>query len=227
MIKQLIPKSIMPTVRLLNYMAHGRLDYNEDGLATQNRADFLRDEKFIKAYETALKHNAAGQYQMKWRAHVICWAAMNAKKLGGDFVECGVSHGFLSRVALEYVGIKDNFYLMDLWEKNSSYDDNYEEVKKSFASFPNVKLVKGRIPETLTQVKSKRIAYLHLDLNYAPPEIAALDYFWDKMPVGAIVISDDYGHLQYPEQRKALDAFAKSKGLLVLAMPTGQGIIIR
>jgi hypothetical protein len=228
--KQLIPSQIMPYLRLANYAIHGRLDYNEDGLATQNRADFLRDLKFANAYETALKHNAAAQYQMKWRAHVICWAAMNAKRLNGDFVECGVSRGFLSRVAMEYIGFKhmrQTFYLLDLWEPNSSYNDSYEQVRASFSAFPNVELIKGMIPDTLEQVRSERVAYLHIDLNHAQPEADALEYFWGRMVLGGMIISDDYGHMQFGETRKAWDAFAERKGTSVLALPTGQGMILR
>jgi hypothetical protein len=225
--KNLIPKAIMPYARLANYCIHGRLDYNEDGLATQNRADFQRDKDFIKAYETALKYNAAAQYQMKWRAHTCCWAAMNAIKLGGDFVECGVSRGFLSRVVLEHAKPTARFYLLDAWDNRMGYSDEYETVKASFADFKNVELIRGEIPGTLDMIKSKKIAYLSIDLNTAKAETETLELLWNKLQTGAMAISDDYGHIQYQETRKAWDAFAKSKNTIVLAMPTGQGVVVK
>jgi len=225
--KEFIPKSIMPFARLANYCIHGRLDYNEGGLATQNRADFQRDERFIKAYETALKHNSAAQHTEKWKAHVICWAMNNAMALGGDMVECGVSRGFHSRVGLEYTGAKNKLYLIDAWDGRLGYKDEYQQVKASFSGFPNVELIRGEIPGILNELKTKKIAYLHVDLNVAKPEIEALEYLWDRMQTGAIIVSHDYGHLQLQETRKAWDKFAASKGKMVLALPTGQGVIIR
>lgn len=217
----------MPYLRLANYAIHGRLKYNEDGLATQNTATFQGDMRFQAAYNTALKHNAAAQYQMQWRAHVLCWAAMNGKRLNGDFIECGVSRGFLSKVILEYVKIPNRFYLLDAWNGMDGYNDSFGHVKASFAQFKNVELIQGMIPETLSQVKSERIAYLHIDLNHYGPEIEVLERFWDRLVPGASIISDDYGHVQFNNTRKAWDDFAMSKGVSVLALPTGQGMIIK
>jgi O-methyltransferase len=49
------------------------------------------------------------------------------------------------------------------------------------------------IPDTLPQVKSDRICYLSIDMNNAAPEIAAAEYFEDRMISGGIIVLDDYG----------------------------------
>lgn len=90
-----------------------------------------------------------------------------------------------------------------------------------------MKFIKGAIPETLPQVDSDKIAYLHIDMNCVEPEIAAVEYFWDKLVSGAIVVLDDYGHAGHEEQRYAFNDFVKRKNVPILCLPTGQGLIIK
>jgi hypothetical protein len=68
-------------------------------------------------------------------------------------------------------------------------------------------------------------------MNCAFPELQALEFFWDRLVVGAIVILDDYGfsanQTGYINQKLAIDAFAIRKGVSVLCLPTGQGLIVK
>lgn len=68
-----------------------------------------------------------------------------------------------------------------------AYPDCYEETKKRFDDFWNVVLVRGAVPGTLPQVPSETIAFLHIDMNIAFPEIAAAEYFWPKIVQGAVL----------------------------------------
>lgn len=53
-------------------------------------------------------------------------------------------------------------------------------------------------PETLDQIQSTSISYLHLDMNCAPPEIAAIEFLWSRWLVpGAIILLDDYAYHGY------------------------------
>jgi hypothetical protein len=42
-----------------------------------------------------------------------------------------------------------------------------------------------------------QVAYLSIDMNNATPEIAAANYFWDKLQPGAPILLDDYGFVRY------------------------------
>ena len=74
-----------------------------------------------------------------------------------------------------------------------------------------MRVVVGAIPETLPQVESS-VAYLHLDMNCAPPEVAAADYFWDLRLPGATVLLDDYAYVWCEPQKTAMDPFASAMG---------------
>ena len=133
-----------------------------------------------------------------------------------------------------------NFYLIDTYngadpklftenDKNRHFDypEMYEFVKEKFKRFPNVKVVKGSIPEVLSDLPIEKVAYIHIDMNYMIPEIAATNFFWPKMSKGAVMVLDDYGHQGFDEQRLAFDKFAEEKGVPILCLPTGQAIMVK
>src|SRR5678816_3069499 len=68
----------------------------------------------------------------------------------------------------------------------------YERVCEKFAGYPQVHVIKGLIPEVFASGCPDRIAYLHVDLNQAPAEVASLEYLFDRMVPGGILILDDY-----------------------------------
>jgi len=227
-------------------LVSGPLTYNQDGLATVHNADFLQDEHFLEAYRLGEKTNSWGEgAQIQWRVFVACWAAQKATRLEGDFVECGVNRGGMSRAVMHFVDfpkLDKTFYLLDTFHgledkyiseaerqrgiATYNYDECYDAVCKTFEGFHAV-IVRGPVPETLPQVKAAKVCYLSLDMNCAAPEIAAAEYFWDKLVSGAVMVLDDYGWKVHYEQKVAFDRFAQQKGVMVLALPTGQGLIIK
>lgn len=227
--------------------------FSYDGLINDPKVihnhDFMRDPRYVRAYEVAEK--ALGyDHKMFWRLHVALWCASQAQKLPGDFVECGVWRGFLATAIMSYIpwpNANKQFYLFDTWEglderyltegerSNQAkldhfkpyYANQYESVKEYFSNYPNVHLVKGSVPETLGSVEIGAVSYLSLDMNCAPPELAAAEYFWDRLVPGGMILLDDYGFVSYEDQKRGFDQFAARHGIEVLALPTGQGLIIK
>lgn len=218
--------------------------YNIDGITTIMNCDFMQDPEFIRSFNEWGKHGHPPN-QGYWLAYVRCWAAFHAKKLKGDFVECGVEKGGSAISAMTYIDFKSlknrKFYLFDTFcglDKELStqdeysryervYPECYEEVVDAFKDYQNVVIVRGSVPKTLSKVNIRRVAYLHIDMNAALPEAEALKYFWSKLEPGGIIILDDYGQPPHENQKKAADDFASSVNVKVLSLPTGQGIIIK
>ena len=44
---------------------------------------------------------------------------------------------------------------------------------------------------------------------------------------GAAIVLDDYGWFKHIEQKRAFDDFASRRGVQVLSLPTGQGLILK
>jgi hypothetical protein len=132
------------------------------------------------------------------------------------------------------------FYLLDTYSgipdemKHSSaplafdYSECFEDVKKTFAQYSNVQIIRRTVPMTLRHVESNRIAYLSIDMNCAESEIAAADFFWDKISAGGVLDLDDFCYSEpYRPQYKAFNDFAKTRNVEALALPTGQGLVFK
>ena len=214
------------------------LTFNQDGFSTSHFLGFRQDSKFNSAFSSAVSsmpQNLAGHMTtIEWRAHICTWSANQALKLEGDFVECGVWHGTLSKTICEYADFKSNnrkFYLVDTWggspENHPNYQvDIFDQVKTRFSMYPSVQLVRGSVPTILEQIPSSQIAYLSLDMNGSLPELAALNFFYPKMVRGGVIYFDDYGW-NYPELRKVVDEFFSDKPETLLHFPSGNSLVIK
>ena len=87
--------------------------------------------------------------------------------------------------------------------------------------------MQGTVPDVLPAIPTTQVAFLHLDMNSALPERAALEFFWDKLTRGGVVLLDDYVYRGHEQQGAAIDAVARARHADVLALPTGQGLIVR
>lgn len=229
--------------------------YSNDALICFNSHAFLDDPAFQRAYQRGAR--ALGNedwYQWHWRVHVGLWAAASARGLDGDFVECGVSYGFLSSAIMEHLDwdqLGKTFYLLDTFAgldprfvtdeerqagaletseqllHNGMYVNSVDGVRANFAQWENQRIIVGAVPETLDQVDAEAVAFLHIDMNCAPPEVAALRHFWPRLSPGAFVLLDDYANRGRDEQRIAMDAVASELGVSICALPTGQGLLIK
>ena len=220
--------------------------YNQDGLTTTHNCDFVFEPRFEKAYSAGRATGSWGGSEIHWRAHVACWAAQKGMRLEGDFVECGVNRGGLARTVIECTSLHHSgkkFFLLDTYNglvekyltpeeiasgfRPGGYEDCYEAVVQTFSEYPNAIVIKGAVPETLSQVDAQKIAYLSIDMNCAEPEIAAANHFWDRLTSGAVILLDDYGWYGHIQQKLAFDQFAAEHGVEVLSLPTGQGMLIK
>ena len=231
--------------------------YDQDHLRTAHNHDFMTEPRFVKAYERGIEA-AGSDFQWHWRVHVGLWAASTASRLPGDFVECGVGHGFLSSAILDYLDWNESqpqrhFYLLDTFTgldercltqeeveqkgsaaaqnangiKSGVYAEDAKSVHRNFEQWERIRIIEGMVPETLEQVESEQIAFLHLDLNCAQPEVAALEHFWERIVAGGVILLDDYAYVGYHLQKEAMDKAIHALGHEVLSLPTGQGMIIK
>ena len=96
-------------------MTGDRAIYNQDGLQTAHNDEFRDEPRFRAAYARGVQ--AVGwDYGWHWRVHTALWAARTAVRLPGDFVECGVNHGFMASAImrdLDWNSLGRRFYLLD------------------------------------------------------------------------------------------------------------------
>lgn len=218
----------------------------------QKNLGFRDEPTFAAAWENVQSLNAGlfpkGVPDIRWRAHMAVWAARHGLTLDGDFVEFGVNTGILSSMicrSLDFAKVRKTFYLFDTFsgipeastvegsrhvaKLNAEFYpfDAFPVAQRTFADYPNVRLVKGILPGTIATVPIERIAFLSIDLNIAEYELASVQEVWDRVTPGAVILLDDYAWAGHEAQYDGWNEFARSAGTSIASLPTGQGLMIR
>lgn len=232
-----------------------RFTYAADGFGVRKKfVPFLHDPEFERAWQNTLAVNeglweSGALPDIRWRCHTCIWAARNCLRLEGDFAEFGVNTGVLSSMILQTTPTNASgkkFYLFDTFagipedsateaekahvvEMNRTLyaHDGLSVAKRVFAPFDAARFVVGRLPETIATSGVEKLSYVSIDLNSVEAEMAVAHEIWDKMVPGGMIVLDDYGFGGHEQQREAWDAFASGHDRAVMALPTGQGLLMR
>ena len=216
-----------------------------DGLATWLKIlPFFEDPRFMEI--AARRENLLPIPNWHWNLQTVLWAARQVAAVPGDFVELGVFRGHTTLFVadyLEFAGVPRTWWLYDTfegipedqldpnWETNNKNayvgTFSFEEVRTRFAAFPNIRVIKGRVPDVLHDDAPQQIAFLHMDLNNSAAEIAALDLLFDRIPSGGVIVFDDYCWEVSRAQHEAEKAWFAARGLHILPLPTGQGVFVK
>jgi hypothetical protein len=76
----------------------------------------------------------------------------------------------------------------------------------------NIVYVKGMVEDTLPTNTHQKIAYMRLDTDFYSSTKAELEYLYDKLEIGGVVIVDDYAS-KFAGCTKAVDEFFLSRGI--------------
>lgn len=228
--------------------------YDQDGLITVHNDGFRYAPAFRHSYQRGVRAGGGVDPKFDWRVHVALWASSSCLPLEGAFVECGVNAGFISSAildSLQWNQLDREFFLIDTFsgpvkEQYSAaevragrlsiaeqslaagaYVTDLERVYANYSEWSNVSIIAGAIPDVLATLSIPRVAFLHIDLNCAYPEVEALRYFWERLSPGAIVLFDDYAYYGHQYQKESIDTALCDHNTAVLSLPTGQGMLIK
>ena len=158
---------------------------------------------------------------------------LDATKVAGDFVECGVYRGGSAGVlgdALMNSPIPRRLWLYDSFEgmpKASEKDDAHSHaiesqyvgsedqarriLHKLRVAQDKFTIVRGRFEQTFSSVTAKPVALLHVDCDFYEPVKLTLETFYPHVVKGGFVIFNDYGSFQ--GCRTATDEFLAAKAI--------------
>lgn len=154
------------------------------------------------------------------RAYLANYAASTALRIDGDFVSCGVGAGLLELAIcqrIDFSSIKKTFWLFDV----------FENAKQNFNDFPNVHLVRGKLPDSLSGFDINPVSLLLINLSIAATEQIVIRRLWDKLAKGAHILIGDYYNIGQEDRCEAWNKFAQSQSRMVLPLLAGQGLIIK
>jgi predicted O-methyltransferase YrrM len=198
---------------------------------------FLTEPRFVAA--VVASHPEPAECAIIWRTHTLCWAAESVSSLRGDYVECGTYQGYSAEVLMHFTrGLPGRrLWLYDLFDPSGGAGEGHrlpahapwlaDKVRARFQQWQNVVITQGKVPEVLAAAAPDQIAFLHVDMNNAEAELGALEVLFDRVSQGGIIVLDDYGWSGYRAQKAVADEFMRLRGLSVLELPTGQGLVVK
>ena len=86
---------------------------------------------------------------------------------------------------------------------------------------------KGWIPARFAEVSDRKFSFVHIDVDLYQPTRDTLDFFYERVSPGGVIVCDDYGSVLCPGARKALDEFMSDKPESLFHIPTGQSLVVK
>jgi hypothetical protein len=107
------------------------------------------------------------------------------------------------------------------------YPDDIQVFQGNLELKENVFVHKALLPKGLDVLVGRRIAFLHVDLNAAQPEVDSLRLIFESVVPGGIVLLDDYCGRGREVQHNAINTLGQEMHFCVISLPTGQGLILK
>lgn len=158
----------------------------------------------------------------------------------GDLAECGVFRGrgchlMLSANPGKFLHGFDSFDGLSepapqdgaTWTKHT-FATPEDLAARNLSHFDGrFTLYKGWIPERFSEVEDRRFSFVHVDVDLYEPTGDAFAFFWPRLNAGGAIVCDDYGSINCPGARKAVDEFAASVGQQAAELATGQSVLVK
>ena len=199
---------------------------------------FLDDASFLARYEEL---EGSSNHHALDRKFALDQLVQLALPVPGDTAECGVfkgtssylicartrdkgkpHHVFDSFAGLSEPGAEDG----DYWERGN-LSCGEDEVRARLAPFDFVELHPGWIPERFGDVADRRFSFVHVDVDLHQPTLDSIEFFYERLSPGGLLVCDDYGFRSCPGATRAMDEFFAERPEPIVHLPTGQGFVIR
>ncbi len=232
-----------------NMVSHAALPWDDTyctDLAVFNKTREDIKEQF--EFGIDLKINKETIDGLLWRHYIVAFSVQYALKFSSDesftMVEAGVADGITAFFALREVQEHRSSFSMHLYDSwgamretellssESVHIGDYSELnvnrtRRNLAEFDDhLVFHQGYIPDALYGPPDapSSVHYMHIDINSAIPTKMALEFFWQRLAGGGVILFDDYGWRGYEEMKDLIDAFLADKPGILQKLPTGQAI---
>lgn len=198
---------------------------------------YLYDDEFISYYmrfDRSNFHSLDRKYALDQLMNLV-------SDVEGDTVECGAYQGASSSIMCRKIlGTLKKHHIFDSFEglsvphpedglywKKGDLVSSEDAIRKNLREFDFIVYHKGWIPEKFHQVNGKRFSFVHIDVDLYKPTLDSLEFFYEKVNPGGIILCDDYGFNSCPGAKQAFDSFFCDKPEKLICLPTGQCFVMR
>ncbi|MBK8458552.1 MAG: class I SAM-dependent methyltransferase [Phyllobacteriaceae bacterium] len=205
-------------------------------------APWLGDAEFLDVFERAKRNTLVDVYRMYELWNLVAETA----KVGGDIVEVGVwrgGSGCLMAAREQRLGGSGTVWLCDTFTgvvKAGAGDSNYRggehndtsvAIVENLANDLNVTnkhILVGIFPdESGKLLDAKVVRLLHIDVDVYSSAKDCVNFLWDRMPPGAMIVFDDYGFVGCEGVTRCVDEFRARNDMFYLHNLNGHAVLIK
>jgi hypothetical protein len=164
---------------------------------------------------------------------------IKTEKIFGDIAEVGVYQGGSAKLICETKNKK--LHLFDTFGgipetgsndgkiQKGSFSANLNSVKMYLDRYDDLYFYQGIFPKSTENYaeKLKTFSFVHLDVDTYSSTLDSLHYFYNKMSIGAIILTHDYRCIHCPGVRKAFDEFFYDKPETIIELWDTQALIVK
>lgn len=199
---------------------------------------FLEDQTFLKYYERFMD---PGNWHSLDRKYTLDQVVKLTLHVDGDAAECGVYKGASSYLICRAIKPYSKLnHLFDSFEglcapgpRDGTYwvpgalraDESH--VRENLSEFGNFTVHRGWIPEKFAEVEDKHFCFVHIDVDLYEPTRHSIEFFYERLNPGGIMLLDDYGFGTCPGAKIAADEFFSAKPEQIVMLTSGQAFIVR
>ncbi len=207
-----------------------------------NYAPWIIDDEFVKTYEAIRESTLVDLY----RCYELWSLVEQSAKLEGALLEVGVwrgGTGALMASAARLHNIQEPIYLCDTFYgvvkascfdplyRGGEHNDTSQEMVESLLQklqLTNAQILTGIFPdETHTQINHSKFRLCHIDVDVYESAKDILDWLWDKLVIGGMVVFDDYGFESCGGITTLVNDFKHFKNVNFIHNLNGHGILIK
>lgn len=109
--------------------------------------------------------------------------------------------------------IRGGKYITSPYQQSGHFTDTtYDEVKHYLAEFSETRVHQGQFIEVKDRLDAPAYGLVHLDVDVYQGTIDALRFFRPRLPLGGVIVLDDYGAAKTPGVRAAVEEFLAESG---------------
>ena len=213
---------------------------------------FECDEKFHELYDHAQIRTQMVNTDnplRRQRHYMLNKLLLQSDFSRGDVCEAGCWRGLSGYQIAHHIMYENvSFHIFDSFEGlseiekvdkqlNRTGDDNsvraqfrcsLEVVQENLKKYDFIKYYEGWIPERFHEVKDQTFSFVHIDVDLYQPTYDSVTFFYPRLATNGIMVFDDYGCMQFPGAKKAIDKCLKEFDYpFFIPLPSGQAFLIK
>ena len=214
---------------------------------TEYETDQAFHARYDKAQERTQMEDSDNPLR-RMRHYTLMQLFNNADIDGGDICELGCFRGLSAWQISSQIQERNSnaiFHIFDSFQGLSEIEEidtpegrsqdatalrkqfacSLEQVKENLREYNFIKYYKGWIPDRFSEVEDRLFSFIHIDVDLYQPIYDSISFFFPRLITNGIMVFDDYGCLQFPGAKKAVDDYLRSKDVFFLRLPSGQAFL--